>query len=275
MTGATSGVGKELAKLLYSKNATVYLGSRSEARAAVVITEIGVLTIQTRGCLNPLEINLEDLDSVARAAKHFLQRENNLDGLFNNAGIMLPPLAPLDAKTKQGYDLQFGTNTIASFRFTRLLTPIMAKTAKGQDPGGVRVVWVASSAAELLAPKGGIDMNNLDLKKPVTSAVRYAESKAGMALLSQEYARRHKSDGIISVVGLLMHTLCRPTRLIYIQALNPGNLKTDLRRHLSWPAAIVFGWISHEPIKGAYTELFAGFSKEIKLGNSGCWGKLV
>lgn len=54
--------------------------------------------------------------------------------------------------------------------------------------------------------------------------------------------------------------------------MNPGNLKTDLRRHLSWLMATIFGWISHDPIKGAYTELYSAFSEDITVEISGCWG---
>jgi hypothetical protein len=54
--------------------------------------------------------------------------------------------------------------------------------------------------------------------------------------------------------------------------MNPGNLKTELRRHLHWIIATFFGWMSWDPVYGAYTELFAGFSPDITPENSGCWG---
>ncbi|KAJ4182293.1 short-chain alcohol dehydrogenase [Fusarium falciforme] len=53
--------------------------------------------------------------------------------------------------------------------------------------------------------------------------------------------------------------------------MNPGNLKTELRRHLHWIVATFFGWMSWDPVYGAYTELFAGFSPDITPENSGCW----
>lgn len=205
---------------------------------------------KSTGDLVFLPVNLEDLGSVKEAAASFLQKETRLDALWNNAGVMRPPEG---STSKQGYELQLGVNCIASFLFTQLLTPALAEAAKHEPPGSVRVLWVASSAAELFAPHGGVDMDNLDYKRNVNTGEKYGMSKGGMVLLSQEYARRHQKDGIISV------------------SMNPGNLKTELRRHLHWIIATFFGWMSWDPVYGAYTELFAGFSPDITPENSGCW----
>ncbi|KAH8892089.1 NAD(P)-binding protein [Thozetella sp. PMI_491] len=251
ITGATSGVGRELARFLFLRNATVYVAGRNEGKAVETMSHIHSALPQSRGQLNFLPVDLEDLRSVQLAAAAFLKKETRLDALWNNAGVMQPPDG---SRTKQGFELQLGVNCLASFLLVKLLTPIMIQTVRDSKPGSVRVLWVASSAAELFSPLGGgIDMDNLDYKTPVPSRRKYAASKAGMALLSQEFARRHKEDGVVSV------------------AMNPGNLKTDLRRFLSWPVATVFGWISWDPVYGAYTELFAGFSDSITLADSGCW----
>jgi retinol dehydrogenase 12 len=120
--------------------------------------------------------------------------------LFNNAGVMVPPQG---SKTKQGYELQLGTNNLAPFLFTELLTPVLVKTAKAKGPGNVRVVWVSSSAAELLSPNGGVEMDNLDYKREKGAWHKYGVSKAGNVLHAMEYAKRHGGEGIISVVSLL------------------------------------------------------------------------
>ena len=65
---------------------------------------------------------------------------------------MIPPQG---SKTKQGYDLQLGTNNIAPFLLTNFLYPILAKTAKTAPADSVRVVWVSSNGADILSPKGG------------------------------------------------------------------------------------------------------------------------
>ncbi|KAM0421123.1 hypothetical protein ACHAPT_011015 [Fusarium lateritium] len=250
VTGASAGVGKELARILYSLNTKVYLASRTETKVNDAIAYIRSAVPESTGELHFLPINLEDLDSVKQAAASFLQQESRLDALWNNAGVMMPPAG---STSKQGYELQLGVNCVASFLFTQLLTPILTETAKNEPPGSVRVLWVASSAAELFSPPGGVNMSNLDNQRSVFPSEKYGVSKGGMVLLSQEYAKRHEKDGIISV------------------AMNPGNLKTELRRHLPWIFATIFGWISWDPQYGAYSELFAGFSPEITPENSGCW----
>jgi retinol dehydrogenase 12 len=124
-----------------------------------------------------------------------------LDVLWNNAGVMAPPQG---SKTKQGYELQLGTNNVGPFLFTELLTPILVKTAKSAPPGSVRVVWVSSSAAELMSPKNGVNLDNLDYKKDQPTYTKYGVSKAGNFYHSTEYAKHHKTDGITSVVSLVI-----------------------------------------------------------------------
>lgn len=77
--------------------------------------------------------------------------------------------------------------------------PILARTAQTAPLGSVRVIWV-SSAAEFVSPKGGLNMNNLDYKKDQSPLTKYAISKAGNVLHSQQYARLHKEDRIVGLV---------------------------------------------------------------------------
>jgi retinol dehydrogenase 12 len=111
---------------------------------------------------------------------------------------MVPPQG---SKTKQGYELQLGTNNVAPFLFTKLLTPILIKTAKVEPPGTVRVVWVSSSAAEGFSPKNGVDLDNLNYKVDKAAWHKYGVSKAGNVLHAKEFASRYKGDGVVSVVS--------------------------------------------------------------------------
>lgn len=88
----------------------------------------------------------------------------------------------------------------------------------------------------------------------------YSQSKVGMSFLASEYARRNKRAGIVSVV------------------INPGHLKTDLMRHMS----SLMVWIMntcflYDPIYGAYTEIFAGLSRDVRVEDGGRyimpWGR--
>jgi retinol dehydrogenase 12 len=221
ITGANSGIGKELARLLYAANATVYLACRTESKARSAIKDImetGTATATTAttpssssgGRLEFLPLDLGDLRTVRPAVEAFLSKEDKLHVLFNNAGVMLPSA---DKKTAQGYDLELGTNCLGHFLLAHLLTPTLIRTAEAEPPaaaGTVRVVWVASMAAELYSVRHGIDMANLSAKgyirEPSGGATeKYGNSKAGNYLHAVEYARRYKKDGIISVVGYPLH----------------------------------------------------------------------
>lgn len=242
VTGASAGVGKELSRLLYSRNSTVYLAARSSERANAAIQWIKEAHPSAQGTLHYLHLDLDDLEGIKSSAEDFLKKEKRLDVLFNNAGVMVPPQG---STTKQGYELQLGTNCVAPFLFTKLLTPLLIETAKKETTGSVRVIWVSSSAAHIFSPTGGVDMSNLDYKVDKTKEAKYAISKAGNVLHALEMRERYGKQGIVSV------------------ALNPGNLSSELTRHVSAIQAFIIRWITHPPVNGAYTELFAGLSPEI------------
>src|SRR5205085_831100 len=145
----------------------VYLASRTVTTVNKAIADIKSTHLKSTGALEFLPLDLEDLESVREAAASFQAKEPRLHGLWNNAGVMQPPVG---SKSKQGYELQLGVNCLACFLFTQLLTPALARTAKNEPPGAVRVVWVASSAVELFSPAGGVDMENLDYHREVSAS---------------------------------------------------------------------------------------------------------
>jgi retinol dehydrogenase-12 len=197
VTGASAGVGRELARLLYSRNGTVYIAARSSERAAAAISWIQAEQPKSQGALHFLELELGDLTTIKASAEAFLARESRLDVLFNNAGVMVPPQG---STTAQGYEMQLGTNCVGPFLFTKLLTPLLVETARTSDTAAVRVIWVSSSAATMGAPTGGVDMNNLDYKVDKGKGTKYSVSKGGNVLHALEFQRRYKDSGVVSVV---------------------------------------------------------------------------
>lgn len=252
VSGANTGLGKELAQLLYAKHAKVYIAARSTEKATKAIDAMKLAHPESQGELSFIQLDLADLSTIKASVQQFLDRETKLHVLFNNAGVMKP--AP-GTKTAQGYEPQLGVNNVGAHLFTKLLTPLLVQTAKKESPGTVRVVWVSSSAGESpFAPKGGVPMDNLDYHDDPGWFPQYAISKAGNYLQGTEFARRYKKDGIISV------------------ALNPGNLDSELWRNQgAVMSKLLKLFVLHDPIKGAYTELYAGLSPEITLENSGAW----
>lgn len=151
-----------------------------------------------------LHLDLDDLTTIKTSAEEFLSKEEKLNVLWNNAGVMFPPQG---SKTKQSYELQLGTNCVAPFLFTKLLTPVLISTARLEPPGTVRVVWISSSAAEGFSPKYGVDIGNLEYKSDKSAAHKYGVSKAGNVLHAKEFARRFGGDGVISVVRISLHCI--------------------------------------------------------------------
>ncbi|OQN98076.1 hypothetical protein B0A48_15908 [Cryoendolithus antarcticus] len=241
VTGGYAGVGKELCKILYQHNGTIYVAGRSDSKAKSAIDEISKLHPNSQGKLEFLHLDLADLTTIKKSAETFLAKEQRLDVLTNNAGVMTPPIGSI---TTQNYELQLGTNVLGPWLFTHFLTPILQKTAASSPPGSVRVTW-AASLATAFAPSHGVTWD------PKTSAPKtfgdkrtdYAQSKSCNVLLAREFANRFAKTGVIS------------------NAWNPGNLKSELQRHLAGVETLVTGLICYEPVFGAYTELFAGWGE--------------
>ncbi|KAG8694781.1 hypothetical protein FRC08_008267 [Ceratobasidium sp. 394] len=248
VTGGNSGIGKETCKALLNKGAKVYLAARSKSKADEAIEWLKTET----GGKAPvfLQLDLADLASVRRAVDEFKQKEQKLDVLFNNGGIMAPPI---DMKTSTGYDIQFGTNVLGHYLFTVLLLPVLIHTARTSPRGHARVVNV-SSGAHWIAPKGGIDYSTLVPNDPTSEARRkklgtgrlYAQSKWGNIAFANELARRYESQGIIST------------------SLHPGGIKTGLQQHLTMGAVLqgLMDSLLWPAPYGALTQLYAGTSPE-------------
>lgn len=260
MTGGYSGCGKELCKFLYQKNGTVYIAGRRKEAADSAMKEIKEFAPSSDGRLEFLHLDLSDLPSIKNSAEDFMKREQRLDVLTNNAGVMTPPKGSV---TPQNFELQMGTNCLGPFLFTKLLTPVLKRTAENQPAGSVRVTW-AASLATMGAPKGGVNLNEKGEPKVFGDRVRdYAQSKACNTLLAREYQARIGDEA-----GIVSNTW------------NPGNLKTPLQRHQTSIEGFVTNFLTYEPKYGGYTELFAGWSPEAGTKENrgkyiGPWGRFV
>lgn len=213
---------------------------------------------KTPGQLKFLELDLNDLESVKRAAATFGQQESRLHVLWNNAGTGANMVDP-GSKTAQGFEAMVGMHCIATLLFTKLLLAQLQATAGLETPGSTRVVWTSSFLAEGGSPPNGVDFKSL--AEGTKDRIRnYAVSKAGTWMLCREWAQRYGGDGIVSVVQ------------------NPGNLKAG--SYAGTPAITMFliSPLLHEARFGAYTGLYAGLSSDISLENNGAyiipWGRI-
>ncbi|KAH6671328.1 hypothetical protein B0J14DRAFT_595818 [Halenospora varia] len=250
ITGATSGIGLHLAKLLYAAGGTVFMFTRDESLSTKVVEDIRNNTSTTvphsngHGSLHRISIDLGDLATVGPAAKSFLEACPRLDILFNNAGIASAPLA---YKTAQGLEPHFGTNCAAHHLLTKLLLPALVTTAKTAPQNSVRIIWTGSTTIDMIAPPGGIDM--LQVRNPSKDRNQhYAASRVGHWYLASEWDKRFcNKEGLINVVQ------------------NPGNLKTRTWRTTPWYLYYLVAPVLYPGINGAYTNLWAAFGDKIAL----------
>ena len=259
VTGGYSGVGFELCKFLYQAGGKVYLAGRSQQKATDAIKLIKDSKPSSGGEIIFLSLHLDDLVTIKPAVQKFTAAESRLDVLFNNAGVSNPPRGSLST---QGHELQLATNCLGPHILTQLLLPILKRTAQDAPSASVRVIWLSSIVTDVGAPKHGLGAKELQelLSRDTSPQRNYQHSKVGNWFLADALAKEVGSDGVLSVV------------------VNPGNLKSGLTRHLPKLVPVVFGPLLYHTKFGAYTELWAGLSSDLKITDGGKyiipWGRL-
>lgn len=202
-------------RVLAQHNPTkIYCAARTEEKALKTIQELK--EAQPNAPIEFLKLDLTDLKSVQDAARTFLAKESRLDLLFLNAGIMAAPAAT----TKEGYEIQFGTNHVGHALLTKLLLPTMLKTA--ELPGAdVRTIWL-SSRGHMMPPNPPVQFDKVksDMSDTMTWK-RYGQSKLSNLLYASQLAKRYPQ--ILSV------------------ALHPGMVDTPLYQSFFGNSAIVQG----------------------------------
>ncbi|KAK5048494.1 hypothetical protein LTR84_005584 [Exophiala bonariae] len=247
VTGANTGVGYEVSSILYSHNAKVYVAARSESKAQAAIDAIKALHPKSTGSLHYLHLNLSDLGTIKSSVNEFLSKEDKLHWLNNNAGVMIPPKEQVGA---QGLNLTYQTNILGPFLFTKLLLPVLQRTADSEPKGTVRVSWAGSLAVVLQSPPNGHKWKIAkDGSETLDDTLRneniYGVSKAANYYLANEFGRRYNAQGV-------MHN-----------SYNPGNLQSDLQRHLpGFVQWIMNKTVLYPAIYGAYTEIYSGLSRD-------------
>lgn len=197
ITGANSGIGYETARALAQKNATVIMACRSLSKAneakANIQKEI------PKADLVVLELDLSDLASIHKCVETFKKSYDKLDVLINNAGVMATPYS----KTKQGFEMQIGTNYLGHFALSGLLLPLLYKVQ------GSRIVTLSSVGAKY----GKIDLKDImsEHKKYKKYDV-YSQAKLANLVFGLELARRLKAANS-KTISIAVHPGGSPTNL--------------------------------------------------------------
>lgn len=188
ITGANSGIGFEATKLLADKGAHVIMACRSQARAETAREQIlqavpgATLTLKT--------LDLSDLQSIRDFAATLHSEFTSLDVLLNNAGVMAPPLT----RTREGFELQIGTNHLGHFALTGLLLDLLSAAPAG------RVVTVSSIAHRM----GTIRFEDMQWQKKYSRWLAYGQSKLANLVFARDLQRRLQRDGS-GVISVAVH----------------------------------------------------------------------
>ena len=205
ITGGASGIGIETVRALAKAGASVIILARDLKKAQEVADNIKESTGNKNIEIDELELG--SLESVNAFVKRFLEKKRPLNILINNAGIMACPLS----YTKDGFELQFGTNYIGHFALTVGLIPALKKGVEKIGKNS-RIINVSSIAHAL----SDINFDDINYKNRAYEEFEsYGQSKTANILFSVELTKRYSKEGIFS------------------NALMPGGILTNLGRHMN------------------------------------------
>lgn len=205
ITGGNSGIGYQAAKQLAEKDWSVTLFCRRKEAAEQACKKIRQQTGNPH--VDYILVDLSEMKSVKEAVEQYIQKEETLDVLMNNAADFdLSVKKPI--LTKDGLEKQFATNVASPFLLSILLKGLLEKSESG------RIINISSQGL-ILYPFMKLDFENLSGQKHYSPAKTYYQNKLALLMLSL-YMRKHWKG-------------------IKVQAIRVTNVKVDMRRydHLS------------------------------------------
>ena len=190
--GSNNGLGREtVLQLAKHRPREIYLAARNSRKAEEAIGSIQ-RELSERVDIEHVLLDLTDLQSVRDAADVIQRHSDRLDVLILNAGVMALPICTTDA----GFEIHMTTNHVGHHPLTKLLLPLLEKTA-AEAGSDFRVVTVSSEGHRLAPP---IETFTSSTKLSEYSPLeRYAASKAANILFAAELARRHPTLTSVSV----------------------------------------------------------------------------
>ncbi len=235
VTGSTSGIGYETARVLAGKNATVILAVRDMKKAETAKNKIKA--DYANADIRIMALDLASLKSIQSFSDKFKDDFSRLDLLINNAGVMIPPYS----KTENGFELQFGTNHLGHFALTGQLLDLLKSTS------GSRIVNVSSSAHKF----GNIDFTDLHWqKRKYKKWQAYGDSKIANLYFTYELQRKLAPNGANPIVT----------------AAHPGWTATELQRH-NGLIVLMNKFFAQTIDMGALPTLYAAIAPDV-IGNA-------
>jgi len=200
VTGVSSGIGRETARALVARGATVIGTVKDIAAAEASLGQVREAATHGGGRLKLVALDLASLQSVRTCADQLLADGLPFDAVIANAGVMATPFG----KTVDGFETQFAINYLGHFALVDRLTPLFAQ--------GSRLVALSSQAHRVA------DIDLLDphfARQDYEPFVAYGRSKTAITLFAAEFDRRHRAQGIRAA------------------SVMPGNSLTELPRNFT------------------------------------------
>jgi NAD(P)-dependent dehydrogenase (short-subunit alcohol dehydrogenase family) len=281
VTGANSGVGYGITRLLVERGGTVIMACRSldkckqaseKIEAEIIFKKNKVVNTTAIGTMRVMQLDLGDIYSVKAFATKFSLEYDRLDVLVNNAGLV----PKKGERTAQGFEVGFGVMHIGHFALTKylmplLLTPIVEDRLPHPFKSGARVVNVGSETFLLgsfdeslmesdfgLGDLFGEITDNHRIVGPLTDG--YTRAKLANVLYTHELQRRHD----LNAVHLVRQGIEAPRRLV-TSVVHPGEVATNLhwtfqlfnkffRTSAQAAEVILYALQSDEFVPGAYID---------------------
>jgi len=252
ITGANSGIGYHAALELARKGAHVLLACRDKAKGDAALERLRAEV--PAASAEVVVLDLASLESVCAFGAAELSLSEPLDLLINNAGVMAPKRR---LETKDGFEIQFGTNVLGHFVLTGLLLPALVRAAVNH-PQRPRVVTLSSIAHK----QGRLNFDDLQSAKSYGPMVAYRQSKLADLMLAFELGRR-------------LRTAVPPISGVMSVAAHPGVANTNLFQVGEFSAAervvrrgfgVAIGALLNSEAEGAVPTLFAATSPDVVDG---------
>lgn len=241
VTGANSGIGKEIARNLAYFGATVVLACRNRERGSAALHEL----VQDSGNerLTMLQLDVSSRASIRAFVRNLTAGGSPVHVLINNAAVV----CPTRETTVDGIERTWATNVLGYFTLTNLLLPTLRRSAPA------RVVHVASTDA------GGLDLRDVQFQtRPWDAMAAYRQSKQADRMLAWRLAEICRRDGIS------------------VHACHPGTVDTGLMRtsDATWLQRLLGAGRRiglKTPAEGAVTPTYVAAAPEVTEATGRFW----
>lgn len=194
VTGGNKGIGLEIARQLGQAGVHVIIGARDRARGQAAMEQLTAAGLSAQS----VQLDVNDTESIARAAEQIEAEHGKLDILVNNAGIFAPGDATPSKASIDAVRRDMETNFIGALAVTQAMLPLLRAAPSA------RIVNISSS------------LGSLTLNGDPTSTY-----------YSQQYIGYNASKAALNMLTIQLNEELRGTGIV-VNSVSPGFVKTDL-----------------------------------------------